>query len=86
MDRFSKFCLLACVVLLMIIALSLVLRPPAVHAAKYRYLVVEFSGGNQFEGQKEIDHEANDGWEFLGPMHSEFAGGRTTWLLVFRKE
>lgn len=85
MDRFSRWCLLACVVLLTIIALSLVLRPPAVHAAKYRYLVSYFIGG-QAEGQKEIDKEANDGWEFLGPIYFEHNGGRTQALIVFRKE
>ena len=69
----------------MVIALSFVLRTPTVHAAKYRYLVVYFVGG-QAEGQKEIDKEANDGWEFVGPIYSERAGGSTQALIVFRKE
>jgi hypothetical protein len=69
----------------MIIALSLVLKTPVVHAAKYRYLVVYFVGG-QAEGQKEMDKEANDGWEFLAPIYSERSGGSTQALLVFRKE
>jgi len=77
---------MACVVLLMVIALSLVLRPPTTHAAnQYKYLVTYFGGSDQFEGQKEIDKQAKDGWEFAAPVYSQRIGAGGA-LLVFRKK
>ena len=41
MDRFSKTCLLICVLLLAVIALRPIVTPPSTHAAnQFKYLVV----------------------------------------------
>jgi len=84
MGRVYKVCLVACVVLLTVIALSLTLKPPVAHAAnQYKYSVV-YGGGSQADAQKAMDTQANDGWEFVSPIVYTTNGG--TVLLVFRKE
>jgi hypothetical protein len=81
MDRFSKACLLVCVLLLTVIALRPVVEPPKAHAAnQYKYLAVSSNGPEWV--QRDIDRQANDGWEFVSPIPYE---GKQT-LLVFRKE
>ena len=83
MDRFSKTCLLICVLFLAIIALRPIVAPPSAHAAnQYKYLVVASGGPDSM--QKDIDRQANDGWEFMSPIAIERQGNQP--LLVFRKE
>jgi hypothetical protein len=83
MDRFSKACLLVCVLLLAVIAFRPVVAPPSAHAAnQYKYLVVLSNGPDMM--QKDIDRQANDGWEFVSPIAIERQGNQP--LLVFRKE
>jgi hypothetical protein len=80
MDRFSKACLLICVLLLAVIAIRPIVTPPSAHAAnQYKYLVVMV----QENIQKIMDTQANDGWEFVSPIDS---GKSDQPLLVFRKE
>ena len=80
MDRFSKACLLICVLLLGGIAFRPILTPPPAHAAnQYKYQVVLGS-----EIGKDIDKAANDGWEFVSSIIIEQHANQP--LLVFRKE
>ena len=84
MDRFSKICLLICVLLLAVIAIRPIVTPPSAHAAnQFKYQVVMAQGNNSEVIQKDIDRQANDGWEFVSPIVLEIS---TQPLLVFRKE
>jgi hypothetical protein len=83
MDRFSKTCLLICVLLLAVIAFRPIVTPPSAHAAnQYKYLL---DGATGFDDsiQKVMDKQANNGWEFV----SSIVNANTNQpLLVFRKE
>jgi hypothetical protein len=84
MDRFSKICLIICVLLLGVIALRPIVTPPPAHAAnQYKYLVVLAQGAYSLAIQKDVDRQANDGWEFVSPI---VTGNSNQPLLVFRKE
>jgi len=84
MDKFSKACLLICVLLLVVIAFRPIVTPPSAHAAnQYKYLVVLAMGRSTADIQKTIDPQANDGWEFVSPVVTVDMGQP---LLVFRKE
>ena len=84
MDRFSKTCLLICVLLLGVIAFRPIVTPPSIHAANQsKYLVVQTGGNSSGHIQIAIDPQANDGWEFVSPVVTE---GMAQPLLVFRKE
>lgn len=81
MDRFSKTCLLVCVLLLAVIAFRPIVTPPSAHAAnQYEYLVVMTRTDMV---QKDIGKQANDGWEFVSSIATTSAYQP---LLVFRKE
>lgn len=86
MDRFSKVCLLLCVLLLAVIALRPFVVPPTAHAAsQYTYLVVPFDPGKYQMGlQQALDMHTKDGWEFLTSInHERF---NNTLMLIFRRE
>lgn len=84
MDRFSKACLLICVLLLAVIAFRPIVTPASAHAAnQFKYLVVLTQGHYSEQIQKAIDTQANDGWEFVSPVVTDMS---TQPLLVFRKE
>ena len=83
MDRFSKTCLLICVLFLAVIAFRPLVTPPPAHAAnQYEYLVVLAIGYGPQDIQNTIDPRANDGWEFVSSVVTEGMQPR----LVFRKE
>jgi len=86
MDRFSRTCLLVCVLLLTIIAFRPIVTPQAALAAnqKYKYMVAYVQSGSPAETQTELDTVAKDGWEFVAPVTYEKLGGGA--ILVFRKE
>jgi hypothetical protein len=84
MDRFSKTCLLVCVLLLAVIALRPIVTPPPAHAAnQYKYLVTLTQTPYPDAIEKELNTQANDGWEFVSPIVSQNVSQPT---LVFRKE
>jgi hypothetical protein len=84
MDRFSSTCLLICVLLLSVIAFRPIVTPPSAHAAnQYEYLVVTTRAVGSDVVQRDIDEQANDGWEFVSSIVTATAQQP---LLVFRKE
>jgi hypothetical protein len=84
MDRFSKTYLLVCVLLLAVIAFRPIVTPPSAHAAnQYEYSVVMTRAAGSDTVQKDIDKQANDGWEFVSSIVTT---NPYQPLLVFRKE
>jgi hypothetical protein len=84
MDRFSKTCLLICVLLLTVIAFRPIASPPSAQAAnQYKYLVVQGTSSDSQMMQQTMDKQANNGWEFVSPIDTQNSNYP---LLVFRKE